>query len=159
MDLEHTLEFSTPITGIAVDQRDRGTAVLRVSRSGQVPLYVLANEGRLDDVRETTFEGTNGRQWLTIRFLGLTATVDRTEIVISQDGREIHRLTGHTTPITTLMLCPTTEEPLLVSGSEGGSIRLWDPRTGEQLQQSEATRVSVLAVYLGRDGLPRIASG
>ncbi|WP_191305007.1 KAP family P-loop NTPase fold protein [Lentzea cavernae] len=47
----------------------------------------------------------------------------------------------------------------MASGSEGGSIKLWNLRTGDLVSQSPECKVSVLLAFTGPDDRPRIASG
>ncbi|MFC3895637.1 P-loop NTPase fold protein [Lentzea rhizosphaerae] len=161
MELERTIEFELPINDLAVNTQDAGSPLLQVFFDGQPPEIVLANTGE-------RYGGSTREHWekvpgprMSVSFGDLDAVADRADIVLRPHarGRETRRLSGHSTQITTLALCPTSGEPLLVSGSEGGSVRIWDPRTGELIRQSQSSRVSALVVYLGPDGRPRIASG
>nr|WP_269083687.1 P-loop NTPase fold protein [Lentzea aerocolonigenes] len=119
-------------------------------------VFIQANTGEPHSGR---FPWRSAGPQLSLQVANLTAEASNIDIVVRQDDREIHRITGHSTPVTTLALCPVAGELLLVSGSEGGSIRFWNLRTGELIRQSQPSRVSVLAVYLGPDRRPRIASG
>ena len=84
---------------------------------------------------------------------------DGTDIVVTPSSSQTRRLTGHGTPVTALDLFPASGPPLLMSGSAGGSIRLWNLRTGDLVGQSQPCSVSVLLTFTGSDGRPRIASG
>ncbi|MEU0886076.1 P-loop NTPase fold protein [Lentzea sp. NPDC005914] len=152
MELERTLELSAPIVSLGIDVEDPAN-----------PMLIVAFEGRTTElVRIDAGDKYSRRQNSALRSLevgDLMAQVDGTDIVVHWSSGQTHRLTGHSTPVVSLVPCPTTDEPLLVSGSEGGSIRLWNPRNGEVLRQSQPTRVSVLLTYIGADGRPRIASG
>ncbi|MFI6100139.1 P-loop NTPase fold protein [Lentzea sp. NPDC051213] len=161
MELERTIEFSTPIIGLATVPGDPADPQLQVFFDGRPPEIVWTSTGARAESRDR-----KGREPLVgpLTSIGVDGQVIRAygaDIIVHGTGStaEIARLTGHSTPVTSLAVFPTTGEPLLVSGSRGGSVRLWNPRTGELIRRSEPSRVSVLVVYAGPDGQARIASG
>lgn len=152
MTLERAVELNSPITEFAVSMRPADDLLIKVN--GVVNLR--ANTGELyEGVDDMTFvRSFTGVRRVTLG--GVTAeAVDGT--VNLSNGLS---LSAHTSSITTLGICTSGRELLLISASEGGNIRLWDVRTGQQrrfaAQQSPAT--SVLD-YVGPDGRPRIVSG
>ena len=67
---------------------------------------------------------------------------------------------GHEGPVTALAVVETPDGPMIASGSDDGTIRLWDGRTGAPgpvLEGHEGV-VTALAVVETPDG-PKIASG
>ncbi|WP_434448847.1 P-loop NTPase fold protein [Lentzea sp. E54] len=158
MELERTIEFDKPITELVIDNSSPQNPVLWVFFAEGNPETVLTNTGERH-ASETTISLRNAaRPQRSLRVADLVARADGTDVVVLGNGEEIRRLTGHSTPVTTLTLCPTAGGPLVVSGSEGGTIRIWNPRTGELVRGSQPARVTVLLAYLGLDGRPRIAS-
>ncbi|WP_109642885.1 P-loop NTPase fold protein [Lentzea atacamensis] len=162
MTMERVVEFEQPITELAVNADVREDVLIRVTL-GSNQAVVHANTGQ-------RYVGTNRLHWivaganrLATQIIGnIGAVADHADVVLHQrdDRRELRRLKGHTTPVTAMGRCRTLEKMLLVSASDGGTIRLWDVDTGEQLRQGEgAAQTSVLLTYTGPDGRPRIVSG
>ncbi|MCX2953873.1 P-loop NTPase fold protein [Lentzea sp. NEAU-D7] len=155
LELERTIVLGATITGLSVDRAEpRLTVYFEGGSAETVNLFTGAREQLNLKFAEGLFPPHR-----TVRIADLVATAEETVIVIRRNNREIHRLAGHTSSVTSLAVCPAASQPLLVSGSEGGSVRLWNPRTGELLNWSEPSRVSALVTYLGPDGRARIASG
>ncbi|MGW4209788.1 P-loop NTPase fold protein [Lentzea sp. NPDC004789] len=152
MELERTIELSAPVVSLGIDVEDPDN-----------PVLIVAFEGRTTElVRVDASDRYSRRQSSAVQSLevgDLLVRADGKDIVVHREAAEIVRLTGHSTRVTSLASYPTTGAPLLVSGSEGGSVRIWNPRTGELLRKSQPSRVSVLLTYMGPDGRPRIASG
>lgn len=163
MKLEHTVELSGPITDLAVSAEDRANPLIMVMFEGaRPPEIVAANTGTLSAAREhALWRGTPDMDdTLFLADVMATATINGSEIVLHGDDGGIQQLSGHSTPIATLGRCPSADGELLLSGSDGGTIRLWNPQTGQQLRLGEpAGRTAVLHSYIGSDGSPRIVSG
>ncbi|MET9626230.1 P-loop NTPase fold protein [Lentzea sp. NPDC006480] len=156
MELERTIEFGTPITGLAANN-DPTSPQLAVHFDGRPPEVVDALTGSHEPSRD--FRGRVYGPAVSLQIADLAVRAEGTEIAVFQKSAELHRLTGHSTPVTSLAGYPDSGGPWLVSGSEGGSVRLWHPRTGKLLSRSRPSRVSALVTYRGRDGRTRIASG
>jgi WD40 repeat protein/uncharacterized caspase-like protein len=73
----------------------------------------------------------------------------RIELRASADGRLQHNLLGHRAKVTALAFSPTGD--LLGSGSEDGTVRLWDTRSGKERARLETGSTSVNS--LAFDGL------
>jgi WD40 repeat protein len=71
----------------------------------------------------------------------LTITPDGTQIIAAaNDGiivwdrataEVVHHLKGHTTPVQALALTPDGSQ--IISASVGGTVRIWDRETGQQI--------------------------
>lgn len=152
MTLERVIQLGMPVTELWVSARTAEGPLIQVNRG----LYLYADTGELfdGDAYMTFVQGYT--KALEVQLLGVTATATGSNVAFSNGLR----LDVHTRPITTLGVCDSRGGPLLISASEGGSIRLWDVRTGEQrrvgVQQSPTTS---LVTYAGPDGKPRIAAG
>ncbi|MEJ2853673.1 MULTISPECIES: P-loop NTPase fold protein [unclassified Saccharothrix] len=75
--------------------------------------------------------------------------------------REVRRWNGHRSVATALswMTLPDGRE-FVVSASEVGSVRVWDPETGEGVRAfNTGGAVRALTVFPGVDGAPRVATG
>ena len=59
---------------------------------------------------------------------------------------ELARLEGHTSSVRALAAVPVGDRMLLASGSVDGTVRLWDPATGEERAQLEGHTGMVLAL-------------
>ncbi|WP_439664048.1 P-loop NTPase fold protein [Lentzea sp. HUAS TT2] len=159
IELERAIALNAPITELAIDDGDPENPVLWAFLDGEPPQTVLANTGDPFTVESTaSFPNAAGSQ-RSLQVADLEVAADGADIVVTSSSDGVRRLTGHISPVTTLSLFPASDEPLLMSGSEGGSIRIWNPRTGEVLRQSQQCAVSVLLTYTGPDGGVRIASG
>ncbi|MCR3751773.1 KAP family P-loop domain-containing protein [Lentzea californiensis] len=159
MELEHITELSTPITELAIDDGDPEKPVLWAFFDGGPPQTVLANTGEHFAGESTASFQNAARSQRSLQVAGLEVEADGADIIVISSSGGVRRLTGHGTPVTTLGLFPAAGEPLLMSGSGGGSIRIWNPRTGEVLRRSQRCQVSVLLTFAGPDGGVRIASG
>ncbi|PRY36180.1 P-loop NTPase fold protein [Umezawaea tangerina] len=74
-------------------------------------------------------------------------------------GRKLRRLDGHTTAVTALEWVPLVDGGLVASASRGGTIRLWDPDTGEQVEVLVPVgHARALAHFTGSDGGTRLVS-
>ncbi|MFJ8966872.1 P-loop NTPase fold protein [Lentzea sp. NPDC102401] len=156
MELEGTVEFRSPINGLAVNS-DLELPLLFVYFEQGPPAVVAAATGaRVDDAVPDTRPRRAERSLATSDVL---VQAEGNEIVVTSSSSQVLRLTGHASPVTTLGLFPASGAPLLMSGSEGGSIKVWNLRTGNLVSQSPLCSVSVLIVFNGPDAQPRIASG
>ncbi|MFJ6671578.1 P-loop NTPase fold protein [Actinosynnema sp. NPDC091369] len=162
MTLDRIIECGEPITRLAVDTEVPADPLLQV-HGHRVREVVHANTGE-------RYQGGERTSWrLAADNLagfslpdGLQVRVDGTDVLVRTTGDtgEWRTLRGHTTPVTTVTTCPSPDGPLVVSASAGGSIRLWDPRSGEQQRIGLAlVRADHLVSWIGPDGTPRIASG
>lgn len=156
MELERTIEFGAPIIGIAASD-DMVSPQLVVHFDGRLPALVDALTGEHRPVQD--FRGRVYRPAQSLQVAGYVARADDKEIVVSRNYEEVRRLTGHSSPISALAGYPTSSGPWLLSGSEGGSLRIWDLETGALLSDSQPSRVSALVTCHGPDGHTRIASG
>ncbi|GAB2814163.1 hypothetical protein GCM10027200_12420 [Lentzea nigeriaca] len=155
MSLDRVIELGAPITAIAVNREVREDPLLKVSLEGRFEVIVHANTG-------AEYTGGPREYWHAARS-GQLSTNDGKVMALGPDitVRGVggaRTLRGHRDDIATLGLCPSDGDPLLMSG--GGTIKLWDLRTGEQLRMGlPGGQTTVLLGYLGSDGLPKIASG
>ncbi|SFR24453.1 WD domain-containing protein, G-beta repeat-containing protein [Lentzea waywayandensis] len=162
MALDRVIEFGEPITRLAVNTDIAADPLLEVhGHRGRAVVH--ANTG-------VRYEGEHRIDWRPAtdnlagfsRPDGLQVRVDGKDVLIRTTGDtgEWRTLSGHTTPITAVTTCPTPGGPLVVSASVGGTIRLWDPRSGEQLRiGAPGGRVDHVVSIVGPDGRPRIVSG
>lgn len=160
MTLERVIEFGEPITHLEVNTDTAADSLLRVT-GDTLAVVVHANTGE-------RYTGPAVSLWQTAN-LNLTAVTMSGDFGVVVDGKDIlvsnvngaqHRLSGHTTVVTLLTTCPSPSGPLLLSGSIGGTIRLWDPRAGQLLRIGVPGAIpTTLLSYIGPDGRPRIASG
>ncbi|MET9231369.1 P-loop NTPase fold protein [Lentzea sp. NPDC003310] len=152
MTLERVIQLGMPVTDLAVSARTAEGPLIQVNSS----LYLYADTGVLfdGDAYMTFLRGYT--RALEVQLSGVTARATGGTVTLS-NGLSLN---VHKRPITTLGVCDSRGGPMLISASEGGSIRLWDVRTGEQrrvgLQQSPTTSV---VTYAGPDGSPRIVAG
>lgn len=73
-----------------------------------------------------------------------------------QYGKRIATLSGHSHPITCLLVMPSAEEnaePLVISGSSDRQIRIWDSETGHCLQVSTGHHASVRSIQCVSAGI------
>jgi WD40 repeat protein len=68
----------------------------------------------------------------------------------------MHTLEGHTLMVNTLAFSPNGAR--LASGSNDGTIKLWDPRTGEEVLTLRGHNSGVLSLAFSPDG-HRLVSG
>ncbi|MFD4670017.1 P-loop NTPase fold protein [Lentzea sp. NPDC058450] len=158
MELERAIELDRPITGLAYDEEHPERALITVYFEQGLPAVVSATTGAPYDGDDMPF----GRPRLAQQSLGTSDVLVQAEgkdIVMTSVSSRVLRLTGHASAVTTLGLFPTAGVPLLMSGSGGGSIKLWNLRTGDLVSQSPECRVSVLLVLQWPDGQPRIVAG
>lgn len=162
MTLDRVIGFGEPITRLAVNTDVAADPLLEV-HGHRVHEIVHANTG-------LRYEGEQRVYWRPAadnlagfsRPDGLHVRVDGKDVLVRTTGDtgEWRTLSGHTTSITTVTTCPTPSGPLVVSASLGGTIRLWDPRSGEQQRiGAPGSRVDHVVSYVGPDGRPRIVSG
>jgi len=158
MNLDRVIELGAPITAIAVNRKVRDDPLLKVSLDGSaLDVVVHANTGAeyAGEPREFWQRASAGQ--LSVRVDDRTMAASGPDITVAE-GESTRTLRGHRGAVGALALCPSTGEPLLVSG--GGTIKLWDTRTGEQLRMGlTGGRTTSLLGYVGEDGRPRIASG
>ena len=89
-----------------------------------------------------------------------------------ETGEQLAELTGHTATTNSLATwrvavwavagwAGTGGRAWIASGGDDGTVRVWDPETGEQLAglTGHTGPVRAMAVWTGTDGRPRIASG
>ncbi|USX48532.1 hypothetical protein [Lentzea sp. HUAS12] len=105
---ERTIDLGAPITGISPTGESR-SLVLRV---------YFDQEGLFGPQRSVS--------WGDLRI-----RADGEDLVVLRGSREVRRLAGHSTRVTAVDSFTRAGEPLLVSGSEGGSVRVWSLRTGD----------------------------
>jgi hypothetical protein len=160
MDLERTVEFSKPITGLGINLDAPENPLLSVYFEERPSMILVAGTGAPFDseMRDLIFRGKPFGSERSLTVSDLLVQAEGTDIVVTSSSGT-RRLVGHGTPVTTLGRFPSQGDPLLMSGSEDGSIRIWNLLTGELVRQSRPCRVSVLVAYTGADGHPRIASG
>ncbi|WP_030474379.1 P-loop NTPase fold protein [Lentzea albidocapillata] len=154
MELVHTIRFGAPITGITVIDPVQPQLVVELAEGGAEIVDPLTGEHTPSEFRRRS-----GSAVRSVRIEDLTVRAEGTAIVVFHDREVITELTGHTTPVISLDVFPAAGGPLVASGSEGGSVRIWNPRTGQEVGRSRSTRVSVLVTFPGPDGRTRIASG
>jgi hypothetical protein len=167
MTLERVIEFGGPIARLAVNTDVATQPLLEVHavhsvRGVHVHEIVHANTGERYD-GEDRFGWRRAADNLAgfSRPDGIQVRVDGKDVLVRTTGDtgEWRTLSGHTTSITTVTTCPTPSGPLIVSASAGGTIRLWDPHSGEQQRiGAPGSRVDHMISYIGPDGRPRIAS-
>ncbi|MEO6082153.1 MAG: P-loop NTPase fold protein [Umezawaea sp.] len=89
-----------------------------------------------------------------------TCGVDNALVLRDLDtGEKIRRLSSHTTTVTALEWIPLADGGhLLVSASDGGSVRMWNPETGEQTRIFPTGRIHALTHFTGADGRQRVVS-
>jgi hypothetical protein len=162
MPLERVIEFGEPITRLAVNTDITADPLLEV-HGVRLHEILHANTGE-------RYEGEDRFGWRPAadnlagfsRPDGIQVRVDGKNVLVRTTGDtgEWRTLSGHTTSITTVTTCPTLTWPLIVSASAGGTIRLWNPHTGEQQRiGNSGGRVDHVVSYIGPDGRPRIVSG
>lgn len=159
MELERTIELKSPITGLSGGDDDTADQEISVYFEEQrAQTFDLATGELVLEIPDSLMERPpRPQRSLTTEDFRINA--DGPDILVTSSSGLSRRLIGHGTPVTTLSLFLTPGAPMLLSGSEGGSIRIWNPRTGELVSQSAPCRVSALLVFTGPDGRPRIASG
>lgn len=157
MEPERTVELGTPITGLSPTGVTPGMWLMAHFKGGGAQLVNSdTGEVRTDDRKHP--EGMFGPDRV-VTLANLTARADGNDITVLRGSREIRRLVGHDIPVVSLGSFIRADEPLLVSGSEGGTVRVWSLRTGELVSLSRPSPISVLMIYPGPDGRFRIASG
>ncbi|MGW6933171.1 P-loop NTPase fold protein [Lentzea sp. NPDC054927] len=162
VELERTIELSSRITGLAVNDDTPANPLLIVYFEQRSPVIIVANTGAHfeDYTNGLYFEGKPQSTQQSLTMSDLLVQAENTDIVVTSASRATaRRLAGHSSRITTLGLYLSGTEPLLMSGSEGGSLRIWNPHTGELIRRSQPSPVSALITFPGPDGRPRIASG
>jgi hypothetical protein len=163
MMLERVISVHQAITEISTNSHVRGNTVLRLGVARGSARTVFANTGQ-------SCPGEIRGQWRTaspgqtaIRMGSRSVEADGSEIVIMNrsERAEVGRLSGHAAPVTALTTCSSRGTSWLVSASEDGDIRMWDPHTGKLHAQahSGATMMTTLISYIGPDDEPRIVSG
>ncbi|MFJ5992124.1 P-loop NTPase fold protein [Lentzea sp. NPDC092896] len=157
MELERTVQLRTAIIGLAVNL-DEANPELVVFFDERGPEAVNARTGAHKPSPEPRAWGLTYGPVRSLQIEDLTAQTDGKDILVLRDDSLVRRLTGHNTPVASLAVCPTAGLSLLVSGSEGGSVRIWNPHTGQLIRQSEPTQVTLLITFEGADGRPRLAS-
>ncbi|KJK50872.1 hypothetical protein UK23_09495 [Lentzea aerocolonigenes] len=155
---ERTIELRAPITGLAPTGEFPGLW-LRVYFDGGGAVLVNPDTGEVRFDNQQYQEGLFGPHRSVPLGNRMNALIDGKDIVILRESREIRRLVGHDTHVTALESFTRAGEQLLVSGSEGGTVRVWSLRTGKLLWRSQPCRVSVMMIYPGPDNRFRFASG
>ena len=153
MTLEHVVQLDRPIVELALSTDTPDDPLILVIHAPDSSTVVHAMTGSRDMTVTRSLLSRPGFTGIRrVSVAGLSASTSGGDIVLSNG----HVLAAHTTSILTLGVCGQ----LLMSASEGGSIRLWDVRTRKQrrvgLQQSNVTS---LLSFTGSDGRLRIASG
>ncbi|HEX8867490.1 MAG TPA: P-loop NTPase fold protein, partial [Lentzea sp.] len=157
MNLDRVIELGAPITEIAVNQEVRGDPLLKVlfGRTGEATVHANTGAVYAGAPRELWERMPAGR--LSVRIDDRVIEAGGPDITVKEGG-STRTLQGHRDDIGALGVCPSTAGPLLVSG--GGTIKLWDVRTGQQLRMGlPGGRTTTLLGYVGADGRPRIVSG
>ncbi|SES10292.1 WD domain-containing protein, G-beta repeat-containing protein [Lentzea albida] len=157
MELERTIQLRAPIIGIAVVDPPDPRLVVSFDEPERPPELVNPRTGGHSPSLRTRVR--EQRPTRTVQIEDLTIWAEDVTITVLEEDHVLATLKGHRTPVTALAVLPAVGGPLLVSGSEDGSVRIWDPRTGRQVGQSSATRVTTLATFTGVDGRTRVVSG
>lgn len=74
-----------------------------------------------------------------------------------QDKRVVLQLRGHTTGIASLAVSP--DGKIIASGAHGGSLRIWDARSGELRQTSTAHAGEIRSLAYSPDGILLVTAG
>ena len=154
MELVLTATLSAPVLGLTLI--DPADPRLLVELDGQQPQIVDPNTG------EHTPAEFSRRSRGTMRSLqidDLTIQAENRVITALRGSEPVSELTGASTQFTSLDVFPAAGGALVAAGTAGGSVRLWNPRTGHLVSQSRSTRVSALATFPGPDGRTLIATG
>lgn len=163
MMLERVITVHQPITEISANSHVRGNSVLKIGlvRGASRSMFANTGESCLGEVRGQWRTASPGKT--SIRMGSRSVEAAGSDIVITNrsEQAEVRRLSGHAAPVTTLTTCSARGVTWLVSASEDGDIRMWDPHTGilRAQAQSGTTMMTTLISYIGPDENPRIASG
>jgi hypothetical protein len=161
MTLDRVIDFRVGIARLEVNTDVPADPLLRVHARGIHVVHAATGERYEGDERTIWRPAADNLTGFS-RPDGIQVRVDGNNVLVRTTGDtgEWRTLSGHTTSITTVTTCQTPGGHLIVSASVGGTIRLWDPHTGEQLRiGAPGSRVDHVVSYIGHDGRPRIVSG
>ncbi len=158
MTLERVIELGNPIIALAASTNQ----LIRITLLDHVPVTVHAETGEpYEGTDHILFKaGFTGTEPLGLGVVNVQALGGHLVVQDVKIQSEMEVIEAHKTPITALGLCLSPGEPLVITASEGGNLRLWNPYSHRQRRvgvQQSPTRA--LLSYLGQDKRPRIASG
>jgi len=131
-----------------------GTRLITGDNTGAVSIWNVADGtikqelGWFNDHVSSVALSPNGQH-------AIAASLDRSIKLFTLGTEDVVNLVGHTGPVRSVAFSP--DSSLVLSGSEDGTMRLWEVSTGQELIRYDDLPGTVAAVAFNRDGTQALA--